>query len=102
MKKIIINNIQKLKGMKCRLMIREDIVKEVHRVTMGWMITLRETSDEYLGIVVIDTVGEDGSIRLVRMWDWGIQSYVNEGVVRIEDMESTEGFVRALESVVWR
>jgi hypothetical protein len=109
MKKIIINNFRNLKGMKCRqqflqtdIMIREDIVKDVHRVTMGWMITLRETTDEYLGIVITDTVGEDGSIRLVRRWDWGIQSYVNEGVVRIEDMESTEGFVRALEGVVWK
>jgi hypothetical protein len=107
--KIKINNIDKLKGMKCRqqflktdLMIREDIVKDVQRLTIGWVITLKETSDEYLGIVITDTVGEDGSIRLMRRWDLGIASYVNEGMVRIEDMESTAGFVRALEGVVWR
>jgi hypothetical protein len=107
--KIKINNIQKLKGMKCRqhllqndIMIREDIVKDVQRLTIGWVITLKETTDEYLGIVITDTVGEDGGIRLMRRWDWGIQSYVNEGVVRVEDMESTAGFVRALERVVWK
>jgi hypothetical protein len=107
--KIKINNIQKLRGMKCRqqflqtdIMIREDIIQDVQRLTMGWVITLKETADEYLAIVITDTVGEDGSIRLVRRWDWGIQSYVNEGVVRMEDMESTAGFVRALEGVVWR
>jgi hypothetical protein len=38
----------------------------------------------------------------MRRWDLGIASYVNEGMVRIEDMESTAGFVRALEGVVWR
>lgn len=109
MKKIIINNFRNLKGMKCRqqflktdLMIREDIIQDVQRLTIGWVITLKETADEYLGIVIMDTVGEDGSIRLMRRWEWGIQSYVNEGMVRIEDMGSTEGFVRALERVVWK